>query len=133
MAASKYDFAIEQGSSFKLSLVYKDASGTPIDLSNYCVRIIWKTSTGLLQTFSSTDTNSAGVYRLIVNDEVGKITWLIPSQITNQYNFNVSGTANANGYFGGSRVSVGPAAVALPNNAFEVTAGSSTLTVNLKR
>jgi hypothetical protein len=49
---------------------------------------------------------------------------------TNQYNFNVSGTATTNGYFGGSRVSVGPAAVALPNNAFEVTAGSSTLTVN---
>lgn len=90
MAASKYDFAIEQGSSFKLTLVYKDASGTPIDLTNYCVRIIWKTSTGLLQTFSSNDPNSGGVYRLIVNDEVGKITWLIPSYITNQYNFNTT-------------------------------------------
>ena len=25
-----------------------------------------------------------------MNDEVGKITWLIPSYITNQYNFNTT-------------------------------------------
>ena len=45
MAASKYDFAIEQGSSFKLSIIYKDANGIAIDLTNYCARLVWKTNT----------------------------------------------------------------------------------------
>ena len=68
-----------------------------------------------------------GFTQAVLNTTVG---YSITVLNTNQYNFNASGTATANGYFGGSRVSVGPAAVALPNNAFEVTAGSSTLTVN---
>jgi len=34
MAASKYDFKIEQGSSFKFSLIYKDANRDPVDLTN---------------------------------------------------------------------------------------------------
>lgn len=44
MAASKYDFSIEQGTSFKLSLRYKDAAGVPIDLTGWCARLIWKTN-----------------------------------------------------------------------------------------
>ena len=49
---------------------------------------------------------------------------------SNNYTFNAyTGTANANGLFGGNP-SVGPVEVALPNNAFEVTAGSSTIEVN---
>ena len=53
MAASKYDFSIEQGSSFKLSLVYKDDNNNPIDLTNWCARLIWKTNTNITQTFST--------------------------------------------------------------------------------
>jgi len=48
---------------------------------------------------------------------------------TNQYTINAQTTASASGNFGG-QPSVGPSAVALPNNAFEVTAGSSTIQVN---
>jgi hypothetical protein len=68
-----------------------------------------------------------GFTQAILNTTVG---YSITVLNTNQYNFNVSGTATASGYFGGSNASVGPAAVALPNNAFEVTAGSSTIEVN---
>ncbi len=53
MAASKYDFAIEQGTSFKLSLIYKDANGTPVNLTGWCARLVWKTNTNNLQIFSS--------------------------------------------------------------------------------
>ena len=48
---------------------------------------------------------------------------------TNQYTINGQTLASASGNFGG-QPSVGPSAVALPNNAFEVTAGSSTIQVN---
>ena len=53
MAASKYDFTIEQGSSFKISLIYKDNGGNPVNLTGWCARLIWKTNTNITQTFSS--------------------------------------------------------------------------------
>ena len=39
MAASQYDFSIEQGTSFKLSLIYKDADNNPINISGYCAKL----------------------------------------------------------------------------------------------
>lgn len=74
-----------------------------------------------------TNVNAAnGFTQAVLNTTVGYSVTVVN---TNQYNFSVSGTANTNGFFG-KNPSVGPAAVALPNNAFEVTTGSSTLTVN---
>lgn len=35
MAAGRYSFVIEQGSTLNLELQYKDSTGTPIDLTNY--------------------------------------------------------------------------------------------------
>jgi hypothetical protein len=35
MAAGRYSFVIEQGSTLNLELQYKDANGNPIDLTNY--------------------------------------------------------------------------------------------------
>ena len=35
MAAGRYSFVIEQGSTLNLELQYKDSTGTPVDLSNY--------------------------------------------------------------------------------------------------
>ena len=90
MAASKYDFSIEQGSSFKLSIIYKDANGVPVDLTNYCARILWKTNTGLVQIFSSDNTDSKNIYSFIINDQQGKLTFMIPSHTTNAFNFNTA-------------------------------------------
>ena len=44
MAAGKYDFSIEQGSSFKIDFIYKDQNKTPVDLTNWCARLSWKSS-----------------------------------------------------------------------------------------
>jgi hypothetical protein len=90
MAASKYDFAIEQGSSFKLSIIYKDANSVPINLTNYCARVIWKTNTGLLQVFNSDNTDDQGVYKFEINDEEGKLTFMLPAHTTNQFKFNTA-------------------------------------------
>lgn len=90
MAASKYDFAMEQGSSFKLSIVYKDSSGTPINLTNYCARLTWKTDTGVIQIFSSDNTTDQALYKFIIDDAEGKLTFMIPSHATNQFNFSIA-------------------------------------------
>ena len=54
----------------------------------------------------------------------------ITSISTNNYSFNMPSTANATGFFGGTNVSIGPAAVALPENPFVISIGSSTIKVN---
>jgi hypothetical protein len=87
MAASKYDFAIEQGTSFKISLIYKDADGNPVNLTNWCARLIWKTNTNMTQIFSS-DSTDYGVYKFIIDPIVGKLTLMIPSVTTNSFAFN---------------------------------------------
>jgi hypothetical protein len=89
MAASKYDFAIEQGTSFKLSLIYKDANGTPVNLTDWCARIVWKTNTGIIQTFSS-DNIDHSVYKFTIDDTHGKLTLLLPVSTTNGFNFNTA-------------------------------------------
>jgi hypothetical protein len=89
MAASKYDFAIEQGTSFKLSLIYKDANGTPVDLTGWCARLVWKTNTNNLQIFSS-DNIDHSVYKFIIDDPNGKLTLMLPASTTNGFNFNTA-------------------------------------------
>jgi hypothetical protein len=39
MPAAKYDFEIEQGATFRLPMVWRDAEGDPIDLSGYAARM----------------------------------------------------------------------------------------------
>jgi len=89
MAASKYDFSIEQGSSFKLSLVYKDDNNNPIDLTNWCARLTWKTNTNATQAFS-TENIDYSVYKFIIEANIGKITLLIPASTTNSFLFNTA-------------------------------------------
>jgi len=89
MAASKYDFSIEQGSSFKLTLVYKDDNGNPIDLTNWCARLTWKTNTNLTQTFS-TENIDYSVYKFSIEPLIGKITLMIPASTTNSFTFNAA-------------------------------------------
>lgn len=89
MAASKYDFAIEQGTSFKLSLVYKDANGVPVDLTGWCARLIWKTNANNTQTFSSDNVDHT-VYKFTIDDSDGKITLMLPASTTNSFSFNTA-------------------------------------------
>jgi hypothetical protein len=86
MAASKYDFAIEQGTSFKISLIYKDANGIPVNLTNWCARLIWKTNTGQTYSFNTTDPTD-GVYSFSIDGINGKLTLMFPAIYTNSFNF----------------------------------------------
>lgn len=89
MAAGKYDFAIEQGTSFRLSLIYKDQSGNPVDLTGYCARLIWKTNTNITQIFNSDNVDNS-VYKFTIDDPNGKLTLLLPSATTNNFSFNTA-------------------------------------------
>lgn len=89
MPASKYDFAIEQGSSFKFALIYKDADGNPIDLTGWCARLVWKTNTNVTQVFSSENTDYS-VYKFTIDESNGKLTFMLPSSTTNNLSFNTA-------------------------------------------
>lgn len=39
MAAAQHDITIEQGATFQMNLVWKDAGGTPINLTGYSARM----------------------------------------------------------------------------------------------
>jgi hypothetical protein len=89
MAASKYDFSIEQGSSFRLSIKYKDSSGSPVDLTNWCARLTWRTEHNMLQTFT-TDNTDYSVYKFTIEPNIGKLTLLIPAATTNGLSFSTA-------------------------------------------
>jgi hypothetical protein len=46
MAAGKYSFTIEQGSTVNFEIAYKDSSGNPIDLTGYQARMQLRPSPG---------------------------------------------------------------------------------------
>ena len=86
MSAGQYDFSIEQGSSFKLSLIYKNNSQVPIDLTGWCARLIWTTDEGSVQTFSTTNIDYS-VYKFEIFGSEGKLLLQIPASTTNLFTF----------------------------------------------
>ena len=89
MGASQYNFTIEQGSSFKMSLIYKDSNGDPIDITGWCARLVWKTSSNTTQVFSS-DNIDKSIYNFNLEGSLGKINLLFPASTTNDFAFNTA-------------------------------------------
>jgi hypothetical protein len=87
MPASKYDFSIEQGTSFKLSLIYKDSNKNPIDITDWCARLIWSTEEGVTQVFSTSNTDYS-IYKFDITGPEGKLLLQIPANTTNSFTFN---------------------------------------------
>jgi|TARA_B100002019_G_scaffold50768_1_gene43176 hypothetical protein len=86
MSAAQYDFSIEQGSSFRLSLVYKDSNGVAIDITNWCARLIWKTNSNLTQTYSSGNLDVSN-YKFTIDGPNGKLLLEFPATTTNGFDF----------------------------------------------
>lgn len=87
MAASKYDFSIEQGSSYRLSLTYKDDQDNIIPLTGYCARLVWKNNTGSSQVFHTTDAPNND-YKFYLDEPEGKIVLLLSADFTNDLTFS---------------------------------------------
>jgi len=87
MSAAQYDFEIEQGSSFRISIVYKDDSNNIIDITNWCARLIWKTNTNITTEFTSENTDLAK-YKFSIDGTAGKLTLEFPAITTNGFDFS---------------------------------------------
>jgi hypothetical protein len=86
MPATQYDFNIEQGSSFKLSITYKDSDKNIINLTDWCARMIMKTNTNTTMIFDTTNLDYS-VYKFSIDGPNGKITLMIPAETTNDWTF----------------------------------------------
>ena len=86
MPASRYDFTVEQGSSYQIVFIYKDANKNPVDLTDWCARVVWKTNTGLIQEFSSTN-NDLAQYTFSLNQNPGEIRFVLPATTTRTFDF----------------------------------------------
>lgn len=89
MSASKYDFIIEQGASFRLSLIYKDDNNNPVDLTDWCARLVWKTNKNSNQVFITTNLDYS-LYKFTIEPSLGKLTLLMPPDTTNNFNFQTA-------------------------------------------
>lgn len=87
MSASKYDFTIDQGSSYSLSITYKDADGNIIPLTDYCARLIWTANNNESTTFLTTDSPNSD-YKFYIDEPNGLIVLLLSASYTNDLNFS---------------------------------------------
>lgn len=86
MAASKYDFSIEQGSSYKLSIRYKNDQNNIIPLNGYCARLVWRTNSGASREFHTTDPANSD-YKFYIDEPNGLIVFLLSADYTNNLDF----------------------------------------------
>lgn len=89
MSAGQYDFSIEQGTSFGLSIKYADSGNVPVDLSVFsCAKMQWNTDINTAYYFSTNNTNS-GLYLFEFSSPLssGIINLKIPASVTAGYNF----------------------------------------------
>jgi len=89
MSATKHDFPIEQGSSFKLQLIYKDQNNNPIDLTDYCARLTWTTNSGETSIFT-TENMDLSLYSFTIDGPNGTLVLMLPASKTNTLNFDIA-------------------------------------------
>lgn len=90
MLENKYDINIQQGSSYDLMLVVKDANGDPKDLSNHSARMQVRTSYGSSTPVVDVSTANGGI---TINSSEGAILIQIPA--ANTANIKVDLTKSA--------------------------------------
>lgn len=89
MSAAQYDFSVEQGSSFKICLVYKDKDKNIVDLTGWCARLTMKPNNGSSIIFDTTNVDYS-TYKFTIDGENGKLNLLIPASTTNNWDFKVA-------------------------------------------
>lgn len=88
MAAAEHNFNIDQGSSHAISFIYKDSTGSVVDISNWCARMILSTSDNQTITYSSGNENSN--YKMSIDGVNGRISLLLPAITTNNFTFKTA-------------------------------------------
>jgi hypothetical protein len=85
MGAAEYNLNIDQGSSYNLTLVYKDKDKNVIPITNWCARMIITTSDNQVITYKSGTSNSE--YKMYIEGVNGKIVLMLPALTTNNFTF----------------------------------------------
>jgi hypothetical protein len=62
MSAGRYSFVIEQGATLDLEIVYKDASGTPVNLSGYTAAMQIRNTQGGSTLYATLTSSLGNVY-----------------------------------------------------------------------
>jgi hypothetical protein len=90
MAAGRYNFVIEQGTTFTLALQYKDSNSVPIDLTGYSGRMQIRPSIGSPTTYlclsSSIQADGTGI--TFPTPTSGSISLYISAVSSSQLTFN---------------------------------------------
>ncbi len=79
MTAGKLDLTIEQGTTFRRELVWKDASNTPINLTGYSARMQVREHLSSQTAFLELSTSNS---RISITAAQGKLVLEIPANIT---------------------------------------------------
>lgn len=88
MAAGKYSFIIEQGSTTDFTIVYKDSNGNPVDLQNYDAKMQIRQSYGSTPIITLTNTlNGDGTGLNMTNAISGAIGIYIASCTSSMFTF----------------------------------------------
>jgi hypothetical protein len=89
MAAGKYSFIIEQGSTVDFSIIYKDSTGIPVDLTAYNSRMQIRSAVGEIPIITLTSTlNSDGTGLNMSNSVSGSIGIYIASCTSSLFTFD---------------------------------------------
>jgi hypothetical protein len=86
MPATKYDFNIEQGSSFELIITYKTSSDQIVDLTGWCARLTWRSNKRELSSYV-TDNTDLQSYNFYIIEAEGRLVFQLPASVTNNFNF----------------------------------------------
>lgn len=90
MSAGKYSFIIEQGSTTRFNIVYKDSTGQPVDLSDYSARMQIKSSYGTTSSIATLSSSlwSDGTGLNMVSSSQGMIQLYISSCTSSLFDFD---------------------------------------------
>jgi hypothetical protein len=91
MAAGKYSFTIEQGSTTNFTIVYLDSTGTPVNLTNYGSKMQIRLTYGsapIITLSSSLNTDGTGLN--MSNAASGAIGVYIASCTSSMFNFDTA-------------------------------------------
>jgi hypothetical protein len=91
MAAGKYSFTVEQGTTYQFDIVYRDSTESIVDLSGYSAKMQIRpdfadfTDESYITLSSSLDSDGSG---LILDGVSGSITVLMSATKTTDFNFD---------------------------------------------
>lgn len=81
MAAGRYDITIEQGTTWTLTITWKDATGSPVDLTGYSARMQCRTSYEAPQALVELLSTGAAP-RITIAPQTGQLTLVLEETAT---------------------------------------------------